>query len=60
MKYRPLYTFLQRHAPNVAHEVQRAYAAAVRTYFETGFRRYLRGLSWIKVSLGLLDAQTAG
>ncbi|OJT13105.1 Vacuolar protein sorting-associated protein 52 A [Trametes pubescens] len=48
MKYRPLYTFLQRHAPNVAHEVQRAYAAAVRTYFETGFRRYLRGLSWIK------------
>ncbi|KAI0638062.1 Vps52-domain-containing protein [Trametes polyzona] len=50
MKYRPLYTFLQRHAPNVAHEVQRAYAAAVRTYFETGFRRYLRGLSWIKAS----------
>ncbi|KAI0368152.1 Vps52-domain-containing protein [Pilatotrama ljubarskyi] len=48
MKYRPLYVFLQRHAPNVAHEVQRAYAAAVRTYFETGFRRYLRGLSWIK------------
>ncbi|KAI0353539.1 Vps52-domain-containing protein [Trametes cingulata] len=48
MKYRPLYVFLQRHAPNVAQEVQRAYAAAVRTYFETGFRRYLRGLSWIK------------
>ncbi|KAH9899993.1 Vps52-domain-containing protein [Cubamyces lactineus] len=48
MKYRPLYIFLQRHAPNVAHEIQRAYAAAVRTYFETGFRRYLRGLGWIK------------
>ncbi|KAH9853608.1 Vps52-domain-containing protein [Lenzites betulinus] len=48
MKYKPLYSFLQRHAPNVAHEVQRAYAAAVRTYFETGFRRYLRGLTWIK------------
>ncbi|KAI0775920.1 Vps52-domain-containing protein [Trametes elegans] len=48
MKYRPLYVFLQRHAPNVAHEVQRGYAAAVRTYYETGFRRYLRGLSWIK------------
>ncbi|KAJ2986509.1 hypothetical protein NUW54_g9742 [Trametes sanguinea] len=40
--------FLQRHAPNVAHEIQRTYAATVRTYYETGFRRYLRGLSWIK------------
>ncbi|KAI0650321.1 Vps52-domain-containing protein [Trametes meyenii] len=48
MKYKPLYAFLQRQAPNVANEVQRAYAAAVRTYYETGFRRYLRGLSWIK------------
>ncbi|OSC96811.1 Vps52-domain-containing protein [Trametes coccinea BRFM310] len=48
MKYRPLYVFLQRHAPNVAHEIQRTYAATVRTYYETGFRRYLRGLSWIK------------
>ncbi|KAI9001446.1 Vps52-domain-containing protein [Trametes punicea] len=48
MKHRPLYAFLQRHAPNVAHEIQRTYAATVRTYFETGFRRYLRGLGWIK------------
>ncbi|RPD67298.1 vacuolar sorting protein [Lentinus tigrinus ALCF2SS1-6] len=48
MKYRPLFLFLQRHATNVAHEVQRAYVGSVRTFFETGFRRYLRGLSWVK------------
>ncbi|KAI0750654.1 vacuolar sorting protein [Daedaleopsis nitida] len=48
MKYRPLFVFLQRHAANVANEVQRAYVGAVRTYFETGFRRYLRSLGWIK------------
>ncbi|KAI0832302.1 Vps52-domain-containing protein [Trametes gibbosa] len=58
MKYRPLYGFLQRHAPNVAHEVQRAYAAAVRTYFETGFRRYLRCLSWIKAGFRFCHSQT--
>ena len=50
MKYRPLFVFLQQHAANVANEVQRAYVSAVRTFFETGFRRYLRGLGWIKVS----------
>ena len=53
MKYRPLYIFLQRHASNVAHEIQRAYAATVRTYYETGFRRYLRGLGWIKACLAV-------
>ena len=30
--------------------IQRAYVGAVRTYFETGFRRYIRSLGWIKVS----------
>lgn len=49
MKYRPLFLFLQRHAPSVANEVQRAYVGIVRTFFETGFRRYLRSLGWIKV-----------
>lgn len=48
-KYRPLFAFLQRQAPPVASEVQRAYVGAVRTYFETGFRRYIRSLGWIKV-----------
>ncbi|KAI1795121.1 vacuolar sorting protein [Ganoderma leucocontextum] len=48
MKYRPLFVFLQRHASNVANEVQRAYVSAVRTFYETGFRRYLRGLGWVK------------
>ncbi|KAI0774158.1 Sac2 family-domain-containing protein [Fomes fomentarius] len=48
MKYRPLFLFLQRQAPNVANEVQRAYVGTVRTFFETGFRRYLRSLGWIK------------
>ena len=49
LKYRPLYTFLQRRAPNVASEFQKSYIAAARVYYETGFRRYTRSLSWIKV-----------
>ncbi|KAI0251297.1 vacuolar sorting protein [Lactifluus subvellereus] len=48
LKYRPLYTFLMRHAANVATEVQKAYVAAARVYYETGFRRYMRSLGWIK------------
>jgi len=48
LKYRPLYTFLLRRAANVAAEVQKAYVAAARTYYETGFRRYMRSLGWIK------------
>jgi len=50
LKYRPLYTFLQRRAPNVAFEFQKSYVAAARVYYETGFRRYTRSLSWIKVN----------
>ena len=48
-KYHPLYVFLQRQSPAVATEIQRAYVAAARTYYETGFRRYIRSLNWIKV-----------
>ncbi|EDR12808.1 vacuolar sorting protein [Laccaria bicolor S238N-H82] len=48
LKYQPLFAFLQRQAPNVAHELQRAYVGAARTYYETGFRRYVRSLGWIK------------
>jgi hypothetical protein len=48
LKYRPLYAFLLRRAANVATEVQKAYVAAARTYYETGFRRYMRSLGWIK------------
>ncbi|KAL0949390.1 hypothetical protein HGRIS_009454 [Hohenbuehelia grisea] len=48
VKYRPLLAFLQRQAPNVAQEVQRSYVGAARVYYETGFRRYIRGLGWIK------------
>lgn len=50
MKHRPLFVFLQRHASNAANEVQRAYIGVARTFYETGFRRYLRSLSWVKVS----------
>lgn len=49
LKYRPLYAFLLRNAANVATEVQKAYVATARTYYETGFRRYMRSLGWIKV-----------
>jgi vacuolar protein sorting-associated protein 52 len=51
LKFRPLFLFLQRHAPPIASEVQRAYVGAARVYYETGFRRYVRSLGWIKVSL---------
>ena len=50
LKYRPLYAFLLRRAADVATEIQKAYIAAARTYYETGFRRYMRSLGWIKVS----------
>ena len=49
LKYKPLLSFLQLQAPDVAQEVQRAYIAAVRVYHETGFRRYTRTLGWVKV-----------
>ena len=48
LKYRNLFSFLQRQAPNGAHEVQRSYISAARVYYETGFRRYVRSLGWIK------------
>jgi hypothetical protein len=51
LKYQLLFGFLQRQAPTVAHEVQRSYVGAARTYYETGFRRYSRTLGWIKVCL---------
>ncbi|KAJ7904667.1 vacuolar sorting protein [Mycena olivaceomarginata] len=48
LKYKPLFAFLQRQAPNVAQEIQRSYVGAARVYYETGFRRYARSLGWIK------------
>jgi len=51
LKYAPLFAFLQRQAPAVATELQRAYVGAARVYYETGFRRYARSLGVIKVSL---------
>ncbi|EPQ59401.1 hypothetical protein GLOTRDRAFT_55363 [Gloeophyllum trabeum ATCC 11539] len=48
LKYKPLFAFLQRHASDVAQEIQRTYVSAARTYYETGFRRYIRSLGWIK------------
>ncbi|KAF7967329.1 hypothetical protein HWV62_34707 [Athelia sp. TMB] len=48
LKYKALFSFLQRQASPVAQELQRAYVSAARTYYETGFRRYSRSLSWIK------------
>jgi vacuolar protein sorting-associated protein 52 len=49
LKYRPLFAFLQLRASAAAAEIQRAYAGAARTYYETGFRRYIRSLTAIKV-----------
>jgi vacuolar protein sorting-associated protein 52 len=53
LKYSPLFAFLQRQAPNVAHELQRSYVGAARVYYETGFRRYARSLGLVKVSLDI-------
>ncbi|KAG5341928.1 hypothetical protein C0989_006771 [Termitomyces sp. Mn162] len=48
LKYNGFFAFLQRQAPDVAHEVQRSYVGAARVYYETGFRRYARSLTLIK------------
>ncbi|KAG8810652.1 hypothetical protein FRC17_002845 [Serendipita sp. 399] len=48
LKYKSLFKYLQRNHPNVAIEVQRAYTGTARTYYETGFRRYVRSLTTIK------------
>ena len=50
LKYSSLYSFLRRHAPAVANELQRSYVGAARVYYETGFRRYVRSLGVIKVA----------
>lgn len=50
LKYQPLFAFLQRNAADVANEIQRAYAGAARTYYETGFRRYIRSLNSARAS----------
>lgn len=50
-KYAPLYAFLRHWAMDVADEIQAAYIASVRVYYETGFRRYIRTLTQLKVSL---------
>ncbi|KAI6163061.1 vacuolar sorting protein [Pisolithus thermaeus] len=48
LKYRSLFSFLQRKAEPVAKEIQDSYIAAARTYYETAFRRYIRSLGWLK------------
>ncbi|KAK7060497.1 Vacuolar protein sorting-associated protein 52 [Paramarasmius palmivorus] len=48
LKYRSLFAFLSRQAPPVANELQKAYISTARTYYETGFRRYIRSIGWIK------------
>lgn len=50
LKYRPLYAFLQTQATDVATEIQRAYVAAARVHYETGFRRYIRALGTVRLS----------
>ncbi|PFH51402.1 hypothetical protein AMATHDRAFT_74956 [Amanita thiersii Skay4041] len=51
LKYNTLFAFLQRQAPEVAQEVQRSYTGAARLYYETGFRRYIRSLGYIKTRI---------
>jgi len=61
LKYKPLFVFLQRQASSVANEVQRAYVGAARTYYETGFRRYIRSLGYVKArTVDKADLITAG
>lgn len=46
--HQPLYAFLARQMPRVAIDVQRAYVAAARLYFETGYRRYARSMGQVR------------
>ncbi|ORY80211.1 Sac2 family-domain-containing protein [Leucosporidium creatinivorum] len=46
---KPLFDFLRRHAARQAHDFQKAYTQTTRWYYETGFRRYIRGLEKIRV-----------
>lgn len=55
LKYKSLFNFLQNRASQVAAEIQRAYAGAARAYYETGFRRYIRSLTAIKVGFAVLE-----
>ena len=56
LKYQTLFAYLYRHHPNVASELHRAYTGAARTYYETGFRRYIRCLTTIKVCQKIRNA----
>ena len=51
LKYHPLFAFLKRQAEPVAKEIQDSYIATSRTYYETGFRRYIRSLGWLRVRM---------
>lgn len=60
----PLYAFLARHTPRLAAEVQLAYVNAVRVYYETAFRRYVRELKkllqrWAEPCARVADARLA-
>jgi hypothetical protein len=48
LKYQPFYAFLFRQSPRLAKQVERGYANAARSYYETGMRRYARALGAIK------------
>lgn len=48
LKFRTLYVFLQRHASPIAYEIQYTYVTSARLFYETGFRRYVRSLGWLK------------
>ncbi|CEQ42130.1 SPOSA6832_03907, partial [Sporobolomyces salmonicolor] len=57
---KPLFDFLRRHAARQAHEFQKAYVATVRWYYETGFRRYVRGLEGIRARTMVKEAEPIG
>ncbi|GAA5922647.1 Vps52p [Sporobolomyces koalae] len=50
--YKPLFDFLRRHAARQAHEFQKNYTTTLRWYFETAFRRYVRGLEALRTRSG--------
>lgn len=56
---KPLFDFLRRHSARQAHEFQKAYVSTVRWYYETGFRRYVRGLEKLRLR-GIDKAEPIG
>ncbi len=49
VRFKDLYTFLHKHHPKLAEEIDQAYMNTMRWYFLNGFTRYGKALSKVKI-----------